>query len=119
MTERWLWIDGQAAGPFSELAIERKIAKGEANGETLYWQEALQEWRPLTRLRDDSHAEELAEIRIEGCSRVEFVAGRTEEECPVCQALHGKRFPIAEAPAIPPPGCTCDPWSLAKLVGHR
>ena len=119
MTERWLWLDGQAAGPFSEMAIERKVTKGEANGGSLYWHDASQEWRPLRRFRDDAHAEELREIRADGLPRVEFVAGRTEEECPVCQAMHGRRFPISEAPEIPLPGCLCDPWSLAKLVGHH
>lgn len=119
MTERWLWIDGQAAGPFSEMVIERKVAKGEIYGSTLYWHDASEEWRPLRHFRDGAHAEELREIRAHGWQRVEFVAGRTEEECPVCQAMHGKRFAITEAPAIPQPDCTCDPWSLAKLIGHH
>ena len=119
MIERWLWIDGQAAGPFSEMTVERKIAKGEASGDTLYWHDATEEWLPLTRFRDDVHAEELREIRSAGFHRVEFVAARTDGECPVCQALHGKRFAISEAPKIPPPGCTCDPWSQATLVGHH
>ena len=119
MIERWLWIDEKAAGPFSEMTIARKVARGEAYGCSLYWHDATQEWRPLTHLRDDAHAGELHEIKAEGFPRVEFVAGRTESECPVCLALHGKRFPISEAPEIPPPGCMCDPWSLAKLVGHH
>lgn len=119
MIERWLCIDGQAAGPFSETAIQRKVAKGEVHGGTLFWHDASEEWRPLTHFRDDAHAEELREIRKGGWARVEFVAGRTEDECPVCQAMHGKRFSFAEAPAIPPHGCTCDPWSLARLVGHH
>ena len=119
MIERWLWIDGQAAGPFSEMTIARKVARGEAYGSSLYWHDSSQEWKPLTRLRDDAHVEELHEIQSERFPRVEFVAGRTENECPVCLALHGKRFPISEAPEIPPPGCTCEPWSLAKLVGHH
>ena len=119
MIERWLWIYGATAGPFSEMEIGRKVARGDADGGTLYFHEGSQEWLPLTRLRDDAHAEDLREIRAEGFRRVEFVAGRTESECPVCQALHGRNFPISEAPEIPPPGCTCDPWSLAKLVGHH
>ena len=119
MKTRWLWIDGQAAGPYSDAAILRLVAKGDAGSSTLYFHENCEEWRPLTHLRDDAHTEDLAEIRGHGFTRVEFVAGRTEDECPVCQALHGRCFAIAEAPPIPPPDCTCEPWSLAKLIGHR
>ena len=119
MIERWLWIDEKAAGPFSEMTIARKAARGEAFGSSLYWHDGTQEWRPLTRLRDDAHAEELREIQADGFPRAEFVSGSTENECPVCLALHGKIFPLSEAPEIPPPGCTCEPWSLAKLVGHH
>ena len=119
MTESWLWVNGQAAGPYSEMAILRMAAKGDANGSTLYWHDAAQEWRPLTRFRDDSHADEIRAIRSHGFPRVEFLAGRTEEECPICQALHGRRFLLGEAPTIPPEGCTCEPWSLARLIGHH
>jgi hypothetical protein len=114
---RWLWIDGQASGPYSESQIHRLLVRGEANSDTLYWHEASEEWRPLTHYLDDFHAAQLDEIRRAGHSKVEFVAGRTEEECPVCQALHGRRFSIKEPPAIPPEGCTCEPWSHATYTG--
>lgn len=114
---RWLWIDGQPAGPYSENQIHRLLVRGEVISDTLYWHEASEEWRPLTRYLDDLHAEQLDEIRRSGHPKVEFVAGRTEEECPVCQALHGRRFLIKEAPKIPPEGCTCEPWSQATYAG--
>jgi hypothetical protein len=119
MKERWLWLNEEHSGPYSEGTILRMVAKGQADGDTLFWDDAEAQWRPLTHIRDDAHAEDLQEIKREGLRKVEFVAGRTENECPVCQALHGKIFPISEAPRIPPEGCTCDPWSLAKLIGHH
>jgi hypothetical protein len=117
MTERWLCLNGEAAGPFSEMAILRMVAKGDADADTLFYHEVSEEWRPLTHFRDDFHAEEIARLRREGFRRVEFVAGRTEEECPICQALHGQRFTLGGQPPIPPDECTCNPWSLAHYTG--
>ncbi len=115
--ERYLWLNNEATGPFTEGKIIRLVARGEAHGSTLYWHESSEEWKPLTRFLDDKHAEELEEIRKHRFVAVEFVAARTLDECAECQSLHGKHFPINEAPEIPPPGCICQPWSKAHLIG--
>ncbi|MEO8354258.1 MAG: GYF domain-containing protein [Chthoniobacteraceae bacterium] len=115
--ERYLWLNDEATGPFTEGKIIRLVARGEACGSTLYWHETSEEWRPLTHFLDDQHAQALEEMRQHKCVAVEFVGARTIEECPECQSIHGKHFPINEAPAIPPPGCHCQPWSKAHLVG--
>jgi hypothetical protein len=119
IASRWLWLDGDSTGPYTDPVIQRMVIRGEVNGQTLFFHDASDQWRPMTHYLDDLHTQQLTEYRRAGYERVEFVAGRTEEECPACQAMHGRRFCIAEAPPIPLPDCTCDPWSRATYTPVR
>lgn len=52
------------------------------------------------------HMAELRELRAHGIRRVEILG--SDDSCPTCAALEGKKFTLDKAPELPHPGCTHD-----------
>lgn len=98
-------------------------ADEEVDRETLFWSDTLQEWRPLYDLPNEGFRAEGRDPKAEqiaaGIKIVAYLSTQTESDCPHCRAMEGREFPIAEAPELPLPECTCTPYSGGLWIAKR
>lgn len=112
----WLWIDEQAAGPFTIAQFGRVPA---LTKDTLYWSERHSGWHPVNHLPALEWSDDAE--RIESCERagiewVEYLNAQNGEDCPLCVSMNGRRFRADEAPQMPLEGCTCTPWPISVWI---
>ena len=117
--EVWLWLGDEQTGPFPLKELLILSQNGEVDRNTMYFEPATNDWRPLGQLYHEQKAERLAYLRDSGMGAVQIAGGGLDDECPVCRALLDKIFPIAEAPVLPPENCTCEPWCKAVYIASR
>jgi GYF domain 2 len=117
--EVWLWLDEEQSGPFTPREILDLCRDGYVDRNTLYFEPAVNEWRPLAQLYEEEKQERLAYLRSAGIGAVQIAGGGQDDECPACRELLDKIFPIADAPIIPPENCTCEPWCKAVYIASR
>ena len=113
--ERWLWLEGEAQGPYSVKRMMRMAASGEVGPKTLFWSNAKQQWLPFTGVMFDIEPSRLKEIDAAGIMSV-MILGSGQDDCPACSTLINKVFPIVAVPDLPPPGCQCVPWCRLVAV---
>ena len=53
MNEYFLHLKGEQAGPYSIEQIRLMLRTGQASKHTLYWQDGLTEWLPLSTIADE------------------------------------------------------------------
>jgi hypothetical protein len=117
--EVWLWLGEEQSGPYPLREVLDLSRSGKVNRNTMYFEPAINDWRPLSKLYQEQKAERLAYLRDSGMPAVQIAAGGLADECPVCCELLDKVFPITEAPVIPPEKCTCEPWCKMVYVASR
>jgi hypothetical protein len=49
-SQRWLWIEEIAQGPFSVAKMYKMAMSGEISATTLYWSDRKQQWLALPRV---------------------------------------------------------------------
>jgi hypothetical protein len=114
----YLWIDGKKAGPFSFYHLGRMARDGEIDRKTLFWSVTKCSWLLLGEILSSSYPsnERVAEMSDARIEFVEFLGSGTGTDCPTCTALNGRRYPIGQAPKLPPEGCTYEPWCRSVLI---
>jgi hypothetical protein len=129
----WLWLHEKQSGPFSiaqigDMASAEPPSEDcptgeppEITGETLYWSDRLQDWRPLKLLpriewEGGDDKERLESIQSADIEWVEYLNAQNGQDCPFCVSMNGKRFRASEAPSMPLAGCTCSPWPISVWI---
>jgi hypothetical protein len=54
------------------------------------------------------NSDKIAEWRTMGFKHVQFLSSGNDDDCPTCQMMNGRVYPIEQAPSEPPEGCTCE-----------
>lgn len=112
----WLWIDAQQVGPYPVDVIYKMGFAGFVDGETQYFDDAAQTWRPLVALmrgvRWQQSLSAFAQGGVEHCQTLPSGFA----DCAACHKLTRKKFTISEPPQMPPEGCTCRPWCRCTLI---
>lgn len=70
-------------------------------------------WQAWSR---DATDDSVKRMRAAGVRFVMVLDSGNGDECEYCAALAGKRYEIEHAPALPPPGCSCEPHCLCMLI---
>lgn len=117
--EIWLWLGEEQSGPYPLREVLDLCRNGQVNRKTMYFEPAINDWRPLGQLYQEQKAERLTYLRESGMGAVQIAAGGLDDECPACRELLDQIFPITEAPVIPPGNCTCEPWCKMVYVASR
>jgi hypothetical protein len=116
--KRKIRFQGEELGELSIDRLCRMASRGELDHTAEFWSDQSQKWRGLAGILFDLQPSRLDEMRGAGIKMVEILGSGTDD-CPECLALHGRDFPIEDAPILPPSGCTCVPWcrcvEIAKL----
>lgn len=120
--ERKVRAAGKSAGKHSLRALMGMRKRGELAEPVEFWSKRKQAWMPIAGIMEDfeyNTADRLAELRgadSTGIKSVRVLDSGNGDDCPACMALTGKSFSLAEAPALPPPGCSCVPWCRCVLI---
>jgi hypothetical protein len=61
----------------------------------------------------------LDEFRRLGIKYVEWLTAGHDDECVACKKLDGKRFPIDDAPPVPPIECRCELCCKCILIAVK
>lgn len=117
--EIWLWLNEAQSGPFSLEDTVEMAKYGHVDRNTMFFDSTVGDWRPLAEFLRGRNEERLAYLQSAGLGAVQIVAGGQGDECPVCSELLDQIFPISSAPALPPEGCTCNPWCKAGYIASR
>ena len=89
----------------------------EVSGE--FWSERDREWKPMAGIMNDfspSPDERLASAISAGIQWVKVLDSGQPDDCTACKSLAGRRYPIAQAPRLPPLGCSCLPWCRCVTI---
>lgn len=122
MSERtaYLQIDGEKVGPYEIKQIYSLWKQGKVDRTTPLWRESLGRWGTVADVPEEimeySSKERLQDIAGSGIEFVEVLPAGDERDCPVCTGVRGIKFPVAEAPPLPLPSCTCQPWSRCIYI---
>lgn len=106
---------GEEIGILSIKKIDRMATRGELDHAADFWSERALEWMPLEGIIFDLQPSNLDDLKSSGITRVEII-GSGMNDCPVCEAIQGRDYPIAEVPMLPHPGCMCVPWSRCTEI---
>jgi hypothetical protein len=117
--EVWLWLGEEQSGPFPLKEILDLSRNGQVDRNTMYFEPAINDWRPLAQLFNEQKADRLAYLHDAGMGAVQIAGGGLDDECPACRELLDQIFPISNAPVIPPENCTCNPWCKAVYIASR
>jgi hypothetical protein len=122
MSERkaYLEISGEKVGPYEIKQIYSMWEQSKVDRTTPMWRESLGRWGTVADVPEEMFGypseERLRDIATTGIEFVEVLPAGDERDCPVCTAVRGIKFPVTQAPQIPLPCCTCQPWSRCVYV---
>ncbi|MDR2673890.1 MAG: hypothetical protein LBC18_03235 [Opitutaceae bacterium] len=97
--------------------LYRLLTRGELAEPVEFYSPARGAWLPIAGIMDDISAardERLHDLRAARVKCVRILGAG--DECPACAALLEKTYTPATVPALPPAGCTCDPWCRCVII---
>lgn len=117
---RYLKIAGEKVGPYEIKQIYRLWEQGKVDRTTPMWLESRGEWGMVADVPEEMFGypseDRLRDIASSGIEFVEILTAGDDRDCPVCMAVRGLKFPVAQALPIPLPCCTCQPWNRCVYI---
>lgn len=111
---RKIRFEGTELGLLNLDQLYRMALDGEIDHGAEFWSVRQKAWRPLVCIMSDFEPSRLGEMRAAGIKRVRVLG--PGEVCPVCTAICASEYPIDQAPSLPPPDCTCEPWCRCVII---
>lgn len=102
--------------PVTLEEISAAAEEGEYDASALYWSDKFEKWMPVTGILNEEGENPLESMKGTSLKKVMILGSGTGQDCPACSALDGRKFPVEEAPSLPPAECTCIPWCRSVLV---
>jgi hypothetical protein len=112
--KRKIRAGGDEIGLLSLDKLYRLVTRGDLDAPREFWSEEKKSWLPLSGIMFDIEPSRVSQMREAGVSLVSVLGSGAD--CPACDALQKKSFPIDEAPTLPPAGCSCIPWCRLTMV---
>lgn len=116
----YLEIAGKKVGPYEIRKIYSLWEQGKIDRTTPLWREGVGRWGTVADVPEEMFGypseERLRHIAESGIRFVEVLPAGDDRDCPVCVGVRGIKFPVAEAPPLPLPCCTCEPWSRCVYI---
>ncbi len=109
---------GEELGEFSIDKLYRMASRGDIDHAAEFWSQQAHDWLPLAGIIFDLNPSSLDDLKSAGITRVEIL-GSGMDDCPACEAIQGRDYPITEVPTLPPPGCTCAPWCRCTEIAKE
>jgi len=116
----YLQIGGQKVGPYDIRKIGRLYEDGKVDRTAPMWRESRGTWGTVADVPEElmgyDSEERLRQIAESSIQFVEVLPVGDERDCPVCVGVRGLKFPIAAAPPLPLPCCSCEPWHRCVYI---
>ena len=116
---RKIRANGQELGEIPLRRLYTMRMRGELENPVEFYSKARRAWLPIAGFMDDfeiSHEQRIQNMRDVGIKYAEILNSGTDEDCPACVALSGKKYPINSVPSLPPPDCSCVPWCRCVII---